>query len=277
MVPADVWHKREPPKMIAEAMKHANIIFYSGSPDGITWVYGDARMEAGKRGAKSMSNIFCVDAILHVGKTDPNEIKKYVKVAEKVLNEAKRFRLVTKGCELTGSLGRKCYPMYPIAEPPYNAGTFAGAEAMMAPLEGTAEGTIYVDGAIGGGIGPVGTPVVVTVEKGLFVKAEGGKEADMLNHMILEQYGYDKGARFLCEFSIGCHPSARTGAGVSVHEWKNLLGTVHIAFGDNHGFGGHPDTAGKIVSDLHVDCLTLKPTLELDGKVVISSGKLLVQ
>ena len=278
MVPANVWHKRDPPKMIAEAMKHANIIFWSGTPDNITWVYGSARIEASKRGVKSMSNMFCVEAMLQTGKADILEVKKYVKACEKALNEAKRFRLLTKGCELTGTLeGRKSYPLYPIAEPPYNSGTFAGAEAMMAPIEGTAEGTMYVDGAIGGGVGTVSEPVIVTVEKGLFVKAEGGAEARLLNSLILERYRHDKGARYLCEFSIGCHPLARAGPGVSVHEFKNLLGTLHIAFGDNHNFGGgHPDVAGKVSSDLHVDCLTLKPTLELDGKLVIENGKLLI-
>lgn len=279
MVPADYWHKKEPPKAIAEAMKLANICFYSGEPNDISWVYGNARMEAARRGVISVSNMFCIDAMLVAGKADPYEVQKYSKAIEKLYNEGKRYRLITgDGAELVGSLeGRKSYVLCPIAEPPYYAATFAGGETMMAPIEGTSEGTFICDGAIGAGIGVVSEPVKITIREGKIVDAEGGIEASLLKTLIFNTYGYDEGAKNLCELSVGTNPKARTGKGVTVHEWKNLLGTMHIAFGDNTSFGGgHPDAAGKSKSDLHVDCLTLKPTFYIDDQKIVEKGKLLV-
>jgi leucyl aminopeptidase (aminopeptidase T) len=53
-------------------------------------------------------------------------------------------------------------------------------------------------------------------------------------------------------------------------EDKKYWGSVHVAIGDNHVIGG------TVVSELHLDGLLLRPTVELDGKTVVQDGQLLV-
>jgi leucyl aminopeptidase (aminopeptidase T) len=52
-----------------------------------------------------------------------------------------------------------------------------------------------------------------------------------------------------------------------VLEDEKVLGTVHIAFGNNVGFGGANDVA------FHVDGVVTAPTLEVDGEVLIRAGR----
>jgi len=46
---------------------------------------------------------------------------------------------------------------------------------------------------------------------------------------------------------------------------------VHIAIGDNHVIGG------TVTSELHLDGLLLRPTVELDGRIIVQDGRLLIE
>jgi len=50
-------------------------------------------------------------------------------------------------------------------------------------------------------------------------------------------------------------------------EDKKKEGTAHIAIGDNHKL------AGSVKSAIHLDGLILKPTVELDGEIIVREGK----
>ncbi|MEM2276568.1 MAG: peptidase, partial [Thermoproteota archaeon] len=56
----------------------------------------------------------------------------------------------------------------------------------------------------------------------------------------------------------------------NVLEAEKIRGTVHIAIGDNSHMGG------KAESDIHEDFIIPRPTLTLDGKVVMKNGELLI-
>ena len=73
-------------------------------------------------------------------------------------------------------------------------------------------------------------------------------------------------ARNLAEFGIGTNPNARLIG--NVLEDEKVLGTCHIALGDNSTFGG------KVRAGIHVDGIFLRPTVELDGKIIMKKGKL---
>jgi leucyl aminopeptidase (aminopeptidase T) len=49
-------------------------------------------------------------------------------------------------------------------------------------------------------------------------------------------------------------------------EDEKILGTVHIAFGNNASMGGTVDVA------FHVDGILRRPTLELDGEAILRDG-----
>jgi leucyl aminopeptidase (aminopeptidase T) len=57
-----------------------------------------------------------------------------------------------------------------------------------------------------------------------------------------------------------------------VLEDEKVLGTVHIAVGDNTSFiGGHTR------SNIHLDGILLQPTVKIDKRLLMQNGKLLVK
>jgi leucyl aminopeptidase (aminopeptidase T) len=124
---------------------------------------------------------------------------------------------------------------------------------------------IVYDGALGG-YGLLETPVEVTVSEGRMVSAVGGAAGPWLEATL------DAGGEFgrsIAELGIGTNPAARlTG---NVLEDEKALGTIHLAFGTSLGIGGVNR------SSVHIDGLVLRPTVELDGQVLMEDGTLVQQ
>jgi leucyl aminopeptidase (aminopeptidase T) len=139
-------------------------------------------------------------------------------------------------------------------------GNLPSGEAYLRPEEGLASGTVVVDGALAG-IGRVGSPVRIIVDKGLAVAVEGGPEATRFAEQ-LDRVG--PGARNVAELGVGTNDRAiLTG---EILEDEKILGTVHIAFGNNASMGG------TVTVPFHVDGILLRPTLTLDGEVLLRDG-----
>ncbi|GAI54554.1 unnamed protein product [marine sediment metagenome] len=92
-----------------------------------------------------------------------------------------------------------------------------------------------------------------------------GKHSGKLTRM-LDKVG--KRAYNLAEFGIGTNQNARLIG--NVLEDEKVLGTCHIALGDNSTFGG------RVRAGIHVDGIFLKPTVKFDGKMIMERGKLKV-
>lgn len=124
-------------------------------------------------------------------------------------------------------------------------------ETYCAPLETGADGVIVVDGCFGSH-GTVTSPVHITVTGG---RATGitCDDAD-LAAIVTGLMDTDPGARTIAELGIGLNPGARLTE--RMLEAEKVLGTAHIAFGDNEGIGG-----GQSRSTMHVDYLIRQPTL----------------
>jgi leucyl aminopeptidase (aminopeptidase T) len=72
----------------------------------------------------------------------------------------------------------------------------------------------------------------------------------------------------VAELGIGTNDAARaTGL---VLEDEKILGSIHVAFGDNHTFGG------TIRVSSHVDRVVLRPSVAVDGTMLLQDGKLLL-
>jgi leucyl aminopeptidase (aminopeptidase T) len=125
---------------------------------------------------------------------------------------------------------------------------------------------IVVDGSLAG-IGKItGQPVQITVEKGQAVKIEGGKQAEKFNE-IVNSIGAQ--ARNLAELGVGTNDMAEIKG--TILEDEKVLGTVHLALGNNVTMGGTVNVS------FHVDGILLKPTLKIDGQVILQDGKMLVE
>ena len=83
---------------------------------------------------------------------------------------------------------------------------------------------------------------------------------------VLDSVG--KEARNIAEFGIGTNDKAKiTG---NILEDEKVIGTCHIALGNNAGFGG------KINVQLHLDGIIKKPTIWVDNKKIMENGKFLI-
>ena len=134
-------------------------------------------------------------------------------------------------------------------------------EVIVAPIENSLEGRLVCDMAIGG-IGPVKTPVQLTVENGK-VKNVSSTNMQVLKR-VNDSLNTDKWSSIVGEFAFGINPKARF-----VEEFleaEKMLGTIHVAFGNNLDMPG-----GKNHSENHMDFLVSKPTVTVfnsDGSSV---------
>ncbi|HET8954300.1 MAG TPA: aminopeptidase [Solirubrobacterales bacterium] len=147
-----------------------------------------------------------------------------------------------------------------------NKGAFGNlpcGEGYIAPVEGTAEGTLIVDGSIAE-VGLLETPVSMTVREGQIVAATGGDGARLME--LLTAHG-DDGTN-VAELGIGTNEEAiLTG---NFLEDEKILGTCHVAFGASAAIGG------TVQVPVHLDCVVLEPTVEVDGETIVTGGELLI-
>lgn len=147
-----------------------------------------------------------------------------------------------------------------------NRGAFGNlpcGEGFIAPLEGTTEGTLVVDGSIAG-VGLLETPVELTIRKGHLVEATGEDGARLME--LLTAHGED--GTNVAELGIGTNEEAiLTG---NILEDEKILGTCHVAFGASAAIGG------TVQVPVHLDCVVLEPTLAIDGETIVSGGDLLL-
>lgn len=142
-------------------------------------------------------------------------------------------------------------------------GNLPTGEAYLAPLEGRSSGVVVVDGSMAG-IGVTTQPIRIVVENGYATEITGGREADELI-ALLEPHGHD--ARNVAEFGIGTNDRAKL-SGVILEDEK-VMGTIHIAFGDNKSMGGRVGVAS------HLDGLVTQPTVWFDERKIMDAGRLL--
>lgn len=250
----------EPPAAVARAMAEAHVVVM---PTTYSLSHTSARRAACARGARiaSMPGI-TADVMARALQADYHVVARRSQVLAERLTRARTARLVSKaGTDLTVSLeGREGHADTGLYLLPGSFGNLPAGEAYIAPLEGTARGVVVIDGSLLGE--RVDEPVRVWVEDGHVVRVEGGRVAAELRR-LLDEVGGEAGN--LAELGIGTNDVATiTG---NVLEDEKVLGTVHVAFGDNASMGG------RVEVPLHLDGVITSPTLILDGEVVLQEGR----
>jgi leucyl aminopeptidase (aminopeptidase T) len=137
----------------------------------------------------------------------------------------------------------------------------------LAPLEGTTEGVMVI------GYAPtrkLAVPLRLTVHQGEVVAVVG---EDPHREWLERKFAENARNRNIAELGIGTNDRATRAD--NVLEAEKILGTVHIAFGDNTGFGGIVSTP------FHEDYVLYQPTLagiSQDGErfLILDNGRLLV-
>jgi leucyl aminopeptidase (aminopeptidase T) len=140
-------------------------------------------------------------------------------------------------------------------------GNLPCGEGFIPPAGGN--GTLVIDGSLAG-VGLADQPVELIVEMGHLTSARGGQGMAFME--LLTAHG-DDGTN-VAELGIGTNEKAiLTG---NILEDEKILGTAHVAFGASAAIGGN------VQVPVHLDCVVMKPTVELDGELLVRAGELLV-
>lgn len=253
-------HGKEPPALVAELIKKCDAFII---PTSFSLTHTRARIDATKlkiRGA-TMPGI-TADVMVRTLNADYHKIARLTKRMENLLTWTNEVIIKTDNdAELYLNISsRKGHPDTGIIRTPGSFSNLPAGEAYCAPLENRSEGKVVINGSFAP-LGILRKPVVLVLKSGRIVKISGSKKLEK----IFERAG--ENGRILCELGIGTNYKAIiTG---NVLEDEKVIGTVHLAFGNNLGFGGKND------AKIHLDGVIRKPWVWFDNKLVIKQGKIL--
>jgi len=164
-----------------------------------------------------------------------------------------------------GKVGRKAEGDDGLLTRPGSFGNLPAGEVYLAPLEGTSEGVMVLDYAP---MRKLASPLELVVKEGRVVEVRG----DEPHRQQLEaKFAESALNRNIAELGIGTNDQAKRPD--NILEAEKILGTVHIALGDNSGFGG------TVSTPFHEDYVFYQPTLTVimaDGtrKTLLDKGVL---
>src|ERR1044072_4493072 len=256
-------HAAEPPRAVAAAMLAADIVI---APTIQSISHTEARRAATKAGVRVASMPGVTEEMLaRVMGADLRLLRKRGSTVARALGAGAEARITcARGTDLR--LGREDRTAIVDAGALNMKGAFGNipcGEAFIAPVEGSAEGTLVVDGSIAA-IGKLSEPVELTVRGGHLTDATGATGTQLLE--MLSEHGPD--GTNVAELGIGTNESAILPG--NILEDEKILGTAHVAFGASAAIGG------TVQVPVHLDCVLLKPTVEIDGGVVVQAGALAV-
>ncbi len=254
-------HSEEPPKYVADLLRSADVFLI---PTSKSMTHTQARRKALANGARGATlPDVTEEMIARTMSADYRDIHKRTVKLAKEFKDAKHIHITTKAgtdVEIVTE-GRDFWTDTGVLTKPGSFSNLPAGEAYIAPLEGKSSGIVVFDASFSG-IGMLSAPIVIEIEKGIAKKIKGdrGKLAKMLD-------AAGPNGRNLAELGIGTNDRAKiTG---NVLEDEKVMGTIHLAFGDNSTFGG------RVKVDVHLDGLVLRPTVEVDGKEIMKNGRLL--
>ncbi len=261
-----LYQAKEPPKVVADAMKSADVIMVVMKfLDSHLLYHTSSRIEALKAGAR-LGNVWLTETNWDITADEILATRDLSIKIQKRLTQANTARLTTpRGTDLRMNLaGRESVMLSSVLHNSGDSGVIPDyAEAAIAPVEGTSEG-IYIPDCSMLAIGLLRNPMTWHIEKGRLAKLEGKEEAVRLQRII---DAADENATNIAEFGIG---TVVRGLVTGDEQDKRLLGTAHIGIGDSHSIGG------QVRSKIHYDAVVLDASIELDGEYILKGGRLVL-
>ena len=131
-------------------------------------------------------------------------------------------------------------------------GNLPAGEAFVAPVEDSAFGRLTI---LYGPDRRLERPITLKFKDGAVEEIEGFDPYRKYLEEVFKKYDE---ARRIAEFGVGTNPKAKRAE--NVLEAEKILGTVHVAIGDNHSFGG------KNKVSFHTDYVVFEPQVTVGGK-----------
>jgi len=254
-------HAAEPPRTVAEAMAAADVVL---GPTVQSLSHTAARKRASEAGARIATLPGVTEEMLaRVMSADMEGLRRRGRAVAAALDAAAEARnTCPNGSDLRLDLdGREAIPDAGELTEPGAFGNLPCGEGFIAPAGGW--GTLVIDGSIAG-VGLVDDPVELVVEGGHLTSARAGQGMALME--LLTEHGED--GTNVAELGIGTNEKAKVTG--NILEDEKILGTAHVAFGASAAIGG------KVQVPVHLDCVVMKPTVELDGEAIVRDGELLV-
>ncbi|MBU5690223.1 MAG: aminopeptidase [Candidatus Aenigmatarchaeota archaeon] len=244
---------QEPDKETAKIMKEFDAEFLITSK---SLSHTKARINACKSGARiaSMPGIEKFSLIKGGLTADYNKIKKLCLKMFFLVKDCNKIKVISEnGTDIEMSVGMYEWDIDEgLYHKPGDFGNLPAGEVDTSPSDYSVNGKLIVD--------KMGKHENIEFK----IKDSFAKEIKGPKNFIdkIDEIG-DK-ARIVAEIGIGTNPKAKIIG--NVLEDEKVLGTVHIAFGNNTSYGG------KNKVQFHQDGIILKPTLIADDKKIIKNG-----
>lgn len=256
----------EPPQPIADLMQKYDIVF---CPTDKSLTHTNARRAASAKGVRVATFPgITKDVMIRGMNANYKKISKLSIKLKEILEKGNHVRVTSAlGTDISFSInGRAAIASKGLFHAKGESGNLPTGETFLAPVEGTAEGVFIVDGSMAG-LGLIkNANILIKVKNGYATDIKGGASAKKLTAMLDK---VSRKARNIAEFGIGTNDSAKL-SGILLEDEK-VLGTVHIALGNNVSMGG------SVNIPIHLDGVIKKPTVYLDDKLLMKAGKLLVK
>ncbi len=253
----------EPPAPVAAAMAAADVVL---APTIQSLSHTAARKKANEAGARIGSLPGVTEEMLaRLMNADLAEMRRRSWAVAEMLDQGAEARITCpNGSDLRlGLEGRSAIADGGELSASGAFGNLPCGEGFIAPVEGTGNGRLVIDGSIAG-VGELDAPVALTVRDGHLVEASGTEGAQLME--LLTAHGED--GTNVAELGIGTNEEAiLTG---NILEDEKILGTAHVAFGASAAIGG------TVQVPVHLDCVVLEPTIDIDGERIAHGGELLL-
>ncbi|MCL4537202.1 MAG: aminopeptidase [Nitrospirae bacterium] len=198
--------------------------------------------------------IFDVSMLESSMNVDWKRLSKRTKSVAKIVNTAEAIEIKTpNGTHITMSKkGRQALSDDGILTKQGSFGNLPAGEVFLAPVEGSANGRLVLEWAP---TRELKSPITLIVEDGIVKDVIGDEPyADYLMAKLNER----EENRNIAELGMGTNDMAKRPD--NILESEKILGTVHIALGDNSSFGG------KVKTPFHQDFVFFKPMVILKTK-----------
>lgn len=254
---------QEPPKAVAREMKQANTSL-------LVTTYSLSHTQARKKACQAGTRIISLpgatqEMILRTLSVNYSLLSKLCYKLEKLMSQGAKITVTAPGgTNLRLSIkNRAALSDAGNFSQPGSMGNLPAGETFIAPVENKTNGVVVFDGAFADI--ELDKPIVINIKSGKAVGITGGKAAKELKSLMKKA---GEKAKIVCEFGIGTNKTTKLIP--EVLEAEKVYGTCHLAFGNNATFGG------KNSVQFHSDGIIKKPTIIIDGKIILKAGKFLV-